>query len=89
MAEPNFAIEQGKARRVRLRSIRVGGVQRVNRGALGPDGYGFVIQDDEGNAKLALCYKTRKEAGDAAALANQMLANTIFLTGMGRETDHP
>jgi len=43
----------------------------------------FRIQDDDGKPKLALCYKTQKEADDAAAHADQMLANTIFLTGMG------
>jgi hypothetical protein len=32
------------------------------------------------------CDKTQKEADDAAAHANQMLANTIFLTGMGDES---
>jgi hypothetical protein len=80
---PDVATEERKASRVRLRSGRVGGVQRMHRGALGPDGYGFLIQDDDGKPKLALCYKTQKEADDAAAHADQMLANTIFLTGMG------
>ena len=55
----------------------------MHRGALGPDGYGFLIRDDDGKPKLALCYKTQEEADDAAAHADQMLANTIFLTGMG------
>ena len=58
----------------------------MHRGALGPDGYGFLIQDDDGKPKLALCYKTQKEADDAAAHADQMLANTIFLSGIGDET---
>ena len=47
---------------------------------------GFLIQDDDGKPKLALCYKTQKEADDAAAHADQMLANTIFLSGIGDET---
>ena len=89
MVGPNVATEERKASRVRLRSGRVGGVQRMHRGALGPDGYGFLIQDDDGKPKLALCYKTQKEADDAAAHADQMLANTIFLTGMGDETHRP
>jgi hypothetical protein len=67
-------------------SGRIGGVQRMHRGALGSDGYGFLIQDDDGKSRLALCYKTQEEADDAAAHADQMLANTIFLTGMGDET---
>jgi len=58
----DVATEERKASRVRLRSGRVGGVQRMHRGALGPDGYGFLIRDDDGQPKLALCYKTQEEA---------------------------
>ena len=54
MAGPNGTTEEGKANRVSLRSRRVGGVQRMHRGAFGSDGYGFLIQDDEGKPKLAL-----------------------------------
>jgi hypothetical protein len=61
----------------------------MHRGALGPDGYGFLIQDDDGKPKLALCYKTQEDADDAAAHADQMLAKTTFLIGMGGETDKP
>ena len=89
MLGPNVATEERKASRVRLRSGRVGGVQRMHRGALGPDGYGFLIQDDDGKPKLALCYKTQEDADDAAAHADQMLAKTIFLIGMDGETRSP
>ena len=89
MAGPNVTTEERKANRVRLRSGRIGGVQRMHRGALGPDGYGFLIQDDDGKPRLALCYKTQEEADDAAAHADRMLANTIFVTGMGDEIHSP
>jgi hypothetical protein len=61
----------------------------MHRGAPGLDGYGFLIQDDEGKPILALCYKTQKEADDAAEHADQMLAKTIFLTGIDVNTDSP
>ena len=89
MPEPNVATEERKANRVKLRSGRVGGVQRMHRGALGPGGYGFLIQADDGKPKLALCYKTQEDADDAAAHADQMLAKTIFLIGMDGETRSP
>jgi hypothetical protein len=89
VAGPNVATEERKANRVRLRSGRVGGVQRMHRGALGPGGYGFLIQDDDGKPKLALCYKTQEDADDAAAHADQMLAKTMFLIGMDGETHRP
>ena len=57
--------------------------KKMHHGALGPGGYGFLIHDDQGNPKLALCYKTQEEADDAAAHADQMLAKTIFLVEMG------
>jgi hypothetical protein len=66
LAGPNGTTEEGKANRVSLRSGRVGGVQRMHRGAFGSDGYGFLIQDDDGKPKLALCYKTQEDADDAA-----------------------
>jgi len=78
-----------KKRIVSLRSGRVGGVQRMHRGAFGSDGYGFLIQDDDGKPKLALCYKTQEDADDAAAHADEMLAKTIFLIGMDGETHTP
>jgi hypothetical protein len=89
MAGPNGTTEEGKTNRVSLRSGRVGGVQRMHRGALGPGGYGFLIQDDDGKPKLALCYKTQADADDAAAHADEMLAKTIFLIGMDGETHSP
>jgi hypothetical protein len=89
VAGPNVMTEERKANRERLRSGRVGGVQRMHPGALGPGGYGFLIQDDDGKPKLALCYKTQEDADDAAAHADQMLAKTIFLIGMGGETRSP
>ena len=83
MPKHDVAIEERKAKQARQRAGRVGGVQKMHRGALGPGGYGFLIHDDRGKPKLALCYKTQEEADDAAAHADQMLAKTIFLVEMG------
>ena len=83
MPQHDVAIEERKAKQARQRAGRVGGVQKMHRGALGPGGYGFLIHDDQGKPKLALCYKTQEEADDAAAHADQMLAKTIFLVEMG------
>ena len=89
MARPNSTTEEGKTNSSEPAVRACWGVQRMHRGALGPGGYGFLIQDDDGKPKLALCYKTQEDADDAAAHADQMLAKTIFLIGMDGETRSP
>jgi hypothetical protein len=39
----------------------------------------ILIQDDDGKPKLALCYKTQKEADDAATHADQCWQTRYFL----------